>query len=122
MPSDIKISHVKEVVPAHAGDAVLVKVAAQVGNQQTELEIAITSELAPAVAIALLATTARARADRDGLTPALEVLAAAVVASGNSEKVRLQLLFEQGAVLPIEMPADAGEALKAALSGGLPGS
>ena len=64
------------------------------------------------MAIALLATTARARAARDGLEPALEVLAAAVVASGSAEKVRLQLLFDRGAVLPVEMPTAAGEALR----------
>ncbi|MEP7101675.1 MAG: hypothetical protein ABI781_14275 [Burkholderiales bacterium] len=122
MPPAIEISQVKAVVPTPAGDTLLVKVAARVGDEAAELEIAITTELAPAVAIALLATTAQARAERDGLAPALEVLAAAVVSSGSAEKVRLQLLFEKGAVLPIEMPADAGLVLQKALSGALPGS
>jgi hypothetical protein len=87
---------------------VVVKAEAKIDDTVTELEIAITTDLAPAVAIALLATTARARAARDGLEPALEVLAAAVVASGNAEKeVRLQLLFDKGGVLSVEMPTAA---------------
>ena len=113
MPKDIKISQLKAVVPDPEGSAVVVKAEALIDDTMpAELEIAITTDLAPAVAIALLATTARARAARDGLEPALEVLAAAVVASGNAEKVRLQLLFDKGGVLPVEMPAAAGEALK----------
>ena len=75
--------------------------------------------MAPGVAIALLSTTAKARADRDGLLPALEVLAAAVVASGSAEKVRLQLLFDKGTVLPVEMPTEAGHALKRGLLDGM---
>jgi hypothetical protein len=80
-------------------------------DQRTEVEIAITADLAARAAIALLAATAKARATRDGFEPALEVLAAAVVASGCPEKVRLQLLFYEGAVLPLEVPTDAAKAL-----------
>ena len=115
MPKDIRISQLKAVVPDPDRAVVVVKADALVGDTVTELEIAITTDLAPAVAIALLATTARARAARDGLDPALEVLAAAVVASGSAEKVRLQLLFDKGGVLPVEMPTAAGEALKKGL-------
>jgi len=116
MPKDIKVSQLKAVVPDREGAAVVVKVEALIdGAISSELEIAITTDLAPAVAIAMLATTARARAARDGLEPALEVLAAAVVASGSAEKVRLQLLFDKGGVLPVEMPTAAGEALKRGL-------
>jgi len=115
MPNDIKISHVRAVVPDPEGAVVVVKAEGLIDDTVTELEIAITTDLAPSVAIALLATTARARAARDGLEPALEVLAAAVVASGSAEKVRLQLLFDKGGVLPVEMPTAAGEALKRGL-------
>ena len=108
----IKVSQVKEVLADPVAAAVVLRTEAEVGGEVTELEIAITTDLAPSVAIALLATTAKARATRDGLEPALEVLAAAVVATGNAEKVRLHLLFDKGAILPIEMPARAGEALK----------
>jgi len=80
-------------------------------DQRTEVEIAITTDLAARTAIALLAATAKARATRDGFEPALEVLAAAVVASGCSEKVRLKLLFYEEAVLPLEVPTDAAKAL-----------
>jgi hypothetical protein len=107
----MKIEELKEVVPGPDGSAVVVKAEALVEGQRTALEIAITTDLAASVAIALLATTAKARAERDGLEPALDVLAAAVVASGCSEKVRLQLLFDQGTVLPVEVPAEAAKAL-----------
>ncbi len=116
MELNMKIADVKSVIPTPDGSAVVVKAAGDVGGQRTDLEIAITTDLAPAVAIALLATTAKARAERDGLEPALEVLAAAVVASGCAEKVRLQLLFDKGAVLPLEVPLDAAKALQAGLS------
>jgi len=111
MVKKLEIAEVKAVVPAPDGSAVVVKADALVADERTEVEIAITTDLAARTAIALLATTAKARAMRDGLEPALEVLAAAVVASGCCEKVRLQLLFYEGAVLPLEVPADAAEAL-----------
>ena len=111
MPPTMKIDEIKAVVPAPDGNAVVVKAEVVLEERRTELEIAITTDLAPAVAIALLASTAKARAARDGLDPALEVLAAAVVESGSAEKVRLQLLFDQGAVLPVEVPTDAALAL-----------
>jgi hypothetical protein len=115
MAAKFEISQVKDVVTT--GESVVVKLEARAGEEATDLEIAITTELAPAMAIAMLATTARARAARDGLEPALEVLAAAVVASGSAEKVRMHLLFHAGAVLPIEMPSDAADALNRALAG-----
>jgi len=107
MPPDIEITKVEQVAPAPDRAALVVKAEALLGDNSTEVEIAITTDLAPSVAIALLATTAKARAERDGLQPALELLAAAVVASGNAEKVRLHLLFDKGAVLPLEVPAPA---------------
>ncbi len=111
MPPDIELSGVKAVVPAPNGSAVILKAEVLLDGKPTELEIAITTELAPNVAIALLATTARARAARDGLAPAMEVLAAAVVDSGSVEKVRLQLLFDKGALLPVEVPRSAAAVL-----------
>ena len=104
---DIEISKVKQVAASPDGSAVIVKAEVALGDSRSEVEIAITTDLAANVAIALLATTAQARAARDGLLPALEVLAAAVVASGSAEKVRLHLLFDKGSVLPIEVPSPA---------------
>lgn len=72
----------------------------------------IASELAPAVAIALLAKTEQAP---DKASPALDCLAAGVSASGTQGNVRLQLLFENGAVLPVEMSTEAGAALASSL-------
>ena len=104
---DIEISKVKQVAASPDGSAVIVKAEVALGDSRSEVEIAITTDLAANVAIALLATTSQARAARDGLLPALEVLAAAVVASGSAEKVRLHLLFDKGSVLPIEVPSPA---------------
>jgi hypothetical protein len=112
----MKIEEIAEVAPAPDGAAIVVKADVLLGDQRTAVEIAIATDLAAKVAIALLATTAKARAERDGLEPALDVLAAAVVASGCAEKVRLQLLFEKGAVLPLEVPVDAAQALQRGLT------
>lgn len=112
----MQIDKISEVIPAVDGSAVVVKAQALAGDQRTQVEIAIATELAANVAIALLATTAKARAARDGMTPALDVLAAAVVSSGCADKVRLQLLFEEGAVLPLEVAVEAAEALKKGLA------
>ena len=78
---------------------------------------AIATELAPAVAIALL--------DKSELLPgepaaALDVLAAGVSPSLVDGNVRVQLLFENGAVLPVEMSAAAGAALSDGLAGEVP--
>jgi transposase len=92
------IASVKEVRPAD-GSEVRMRVDALVNGERSELEIAISTELAPLVALALLETSYEARARRDGLAPALE----------------LYLLFEKGAVLPVEVDAAAAELLKIAL-------
>lgn len=73
----------------------------------------IAADLAPAVAIALL--------DKSEQTPgeppaALDCLAAGVSASQTKGNVRVQLLFENGAVLPVEMSSEAGAALASSLS------
>lgn len=73
----------------------------------------IAADLAPAVAIALLAKTEQARGDAP---PALDCLAAGVSASETQGNVRVQLLFENGAVLPVEMSIEAGAALASSLS------
>jgi hypothetical protein len=70
--------------------------------------VAIATELAPAVAIALL--------DKAELAPgaapaALDCLAAGAAPSAEDGKVRVQLMFENGTVLPVEMSQDAGAAL-----------
>ena len=75
--------------------------------------IAISTELAPAVAIALLEKTEQLPGEP---SPALDVMAAGVTPSEIEGKVRVQLLFENGAVLPVEMSEAAGTALSDGLS------
>lgn len=78
---------------------------------------AISTELAPAVAIALLDKSEHLPGEP---APALDVLAAGVTPSEVDGNVRVQLLFDNGAVLPVEMSEAAGFALSDALSGELP--
>ena len=79
--------------------------------------LAIAAELAPAVAIALLDKTEQAPGDPP---PALDVLAVGAVPSEITGNVRMQLVFDNGAVLPVEMSAEAGAALSKGLLQELP--
>jgi hypothetical protein len=122
MESGATIADSKDVRLAPDGSAVVIKADAVIGDQRAVLELAITTDIAPKMAVALLATTAEARASRDGLAPALEVLAAAVVASGCAEKVRMHMVFEQGVVLPVEINVDAAAAFHASFTDELGGT
>ena len=77
----------------------------------------IAQELAPAVALALLEKSEQAPGDAPA---ALDVLAAGVSSSEIAGNVRMQLMFENGTVLPVEMSAAAGAALSAGLASELP--
>ena len=54
------------------------------------------------------------------MAPALECLAAGASPAETEGKVRVQLMFENGAVLPVEMSVAAGEALSRGLAEELP--
>jgi hypothetical protein len=79
--------------------------------------VAISTELAPAVAIALLDKTEQ---PPGAPAAALGVLAVAAAPSEVEGNVRMQLMFENGAVLPVEMSVDAGAALSKGLQKELP--
>ncbi len=93
------------------------KVAAGKRAKQSATNVAITTELAPAVAIALLEKTEQAPG---AAAPALDCLAAGATPSDIDGKVRVQLMFENGAVLPVEMSNAAGAALSKGLAKELP--
>ena len=117
IPLSVAIDAIHDVQAAAAGDSIIVRAQAQNGDERSPLEIAITTELAAAVAVSLLATTAQARRQRDAMEPALECFAAGVEdSSRHRDRVRVQLLFEGGTVLPVEMARDAGEAFCRELS------
>ena len=80
---------------------------------KSEIDTAIATELAPAAAIALLD---KSEAVGGSLTPALDALAAGVSQATDDSRVRVQLIFGGGEVLPVEMSVQAGEALAAGLS------
>lgn len=82
-------------------------------SKKSATNIAIATDLAPAVAIALLAKTDQAP---DAPAPALQCLAAGVSSAEDDGKVRVQLVFDNGAVLPVEMSVAAGAALSNGLS------
>lgn len=113
---EVHIEQISEIVPSPEGSTIVMRARAARENERADREIAVTRELAPATALALLATTAKARSGRDGLDPALDVFGAAVVRSSSHEKVRLQLLFDNGAVLPVELNLEAAEALSRGLT------
>ena len=78
---------------------------------------AIATELAPAVAIALLERSEQLPGKPP---PALDVLAAGVTPSATDGSLRIQLLFDNGAVLPFELSVAAGAALSEGLSDEIP--
>ncbi len=86
-------------------------------TKKSATNVAIKTELAPAVAIALLDKTEQSPGDA---APALDCLAAGAAPSDTEGKVRVELLFENGAVLPVEMSTDAGAALSKGLSAEVP--
>lgn len=90
---------------------------ARARSKKSATNVAIATELAPAVAIALLDKTEQSPG---APPPALDVLAVGVAASENRGKVRVQLMFENGAVLPVEMSVAAGAALSSGLNDELP--
>jgi hypothetical protein len=93
------------------------KSAATKRAKKSATNLAIAKELAPAVAIALLDKTEQ---PPGAAAPALDCLAAGAAPSETDGKVRVQLLFENGAVLPVEMSNAAGAALSKGLAAELP--
>jgi hypothetical protein len=93
------------------------KAAASKRAKRSATNVAIATELAPAVAIALLDKTDQ---PTGAAAPALDCLAAGAAPSDTNGKVRVQLLFENGAVLPVEMSNAAGAALSKELVKELP--
>ena len=81
--------------------------------KKSKVDIAIAKKLAPAAAIALLDKTEHAS---DSLAPALDILGAGVSRAEADGKIRVQLAFDGGEILPVEMSEQAGRALAAGLS------
>lgn len=110
-----KPKRAKKVVPK--ARSVRSKSAAVKRAKKSATNVAIATELAPAVAIALLDKTEQSPG---AAAPALDCLAAGAAPSETAGKVRVELLFDNGAVLPVEMSADAGAALSKGLSAEVP--
>jgi hypothetical protein len=104
----------KSTPAANAGGS---KSAATKRTRRSATNVAIATELAPAVAIALLDKTEQ---PPGAAAPALDCLAAGAAPSESHGKVRVQLMFENGAVLPVEMSNAAGAALSKGLARELP--
>jgi hypothetical protein len=82
-------------------------------KRRSKVDAAIATELAPAAAIAVLEKSSQAPGAPE---PALDVLGAGVSEATEDGKVRVQLMFASGAVLPVEMSSAAGKALEAGLA------
>lgn len=81
--------------------------------RKSAVDVAIARELAPAAAIAVLDRSAHAS---DESTAALDVLVAGVSDANEDGKLRVQLMFDNGAVLPVEMSDEAADKLEAGLA------
>lgn len=77
-----------------------------------EVESAIQTDLAPSMAVAMLAKTDH---PDDYGPPAMRCIGAGLVSSEEG-LVRIQFMFENGTVLPIDMLASAAEALSKGLA------
>jgi hypothetical protein len=78
-----------------------------------EVEVAIQTDLAPSMAVAMLAKTDH---PEDTISPAMHRIAAGASESTEPGLVRIQFIFENGTVLPVDMPRAAGEALATGLA------
>jgi len=105
----------KKAVPS--AKTVRSKSAASKQAKKSATNLAIATELAPAVAIALLDKTEQ---PPGAASPALDCLAAGAAPAETDGKVRVQLMFDNGAVLPVEMSNAAGAALSKGLAEELP--
>ena len=120
MPTSARAALSKSKQPrksAPKADAVRSKSAASKRTKKSATNVAIATELAPAVAIALLDKTEQ---PPGAAAPAMDCLAAGAAPSETDGKVRVQLMFENGAVLPVEMSNAAGAALSKGLAEELP--
>ena len=100
---------------APGGKTVRSKSSAGKRAKTSVINVAIATELAPAVAIALPDKTQQ---PPGAAAPALDCLAAGAVPSETDGKMPVQLVFENGAVLPVEMSNAAGAALSEGLARG----
>lgn len=107
-------SKAKRPKPARASNSAAAK---RTRAKKAATNHAIATDLAPAVAIALLEKTEQ---EPSAPSPALDCLAAAAAPSETAGKVRMQLMFETGAVLPVEMSVAAGATLSQELAKQLP--
>ena len=80
-------------------------------GKKSAVDTAISTELAPAAAIAV-----PEKSESSVEPPALDVLGAGVSGASDTDKVRIQLMFANGTVLPVEMSVEAGKALEAGLA------
>lgn len=107
MLSEIEVSGVEKVVINPSGCVVVKAIAktARLGESSTKLEIAMDPSVAVSTAIALLVTAATARAENGVGQQALQVLAAAVVASGSAEKSRFNCCCTMARSSPSSCPS-----------------
>ena len=78
-----------------------------------EVQEAIQTDLAPTAAVSVLE---KANDPAEPGTPALKCMGVGLTEDGSEGSLRLQFIFDNGTVLPIDVPRDACQALNRALS------
>ncbi|WP_430421898.1 hypothetical protein [Methylibium petroleiphilum] len=115
-PLQLQIAALRAAEPAADGAAILLKADALLAGERRSLAIAIMRDLAPLVAVTLLAKAAEAgtvpgEANAPPVPPALECLGIGAVAAQDPSRVRLHLQFDNGLMLPAEISKEAARAL-----------
>ena len=115
-PLELQIAAIRAAEPAIDGAAILLKADALLAGERRSLAIAIMSDLAPLVAVTLLAKAAEAgsvpgEANAPPIPPALKCLGIGVVAAQDPSRLRLHMQFDNGLMLPAEISAEAARAL-----------
>lgn len=113
---DLMIASIGRAIHTADGSDLLLEAEGLLKGERRALAIAVKTELAPLVAVTLLAALSGANANGEGTgsTPSqssMLCLAAGIVKAADPSLLRMHLQFDSGLVLPVEMPRDSAVAL-----------
>lgn len=113
---DLMIASIGRAIQTADGSDLLLEAEGLLKGERRALAIAVKTELAPLVAVTLLAALSGTKATGDGSEAApsqasMLCLAAGIVKASDPSLLRMHLQFDSGLVLPVEMPRDSAVAL-----------
>ncbi len=113
---DLMIASIGRAIQTADGSDLLLEAEGLLKGERRALAIAVKTELAPLVAVTLLAALSGARPKSDDspgtpAQPSMLCLAAGIVKASDPSLLRMHLQFDSGLVLPVEMPRDSAVAL-----------